>query len=52
MENIDCEKITKEMRECVSKNKGTQPCRELVDKFDKLCKKEEEKEEILKQFLE
>jgi hypothetical protein len=52
MENVDCEKLLKEMRECVAKNKGTQPCREIVDRFDKVCKKEQEKEELLKQFLE
>jgi hypothetical protein len=50
MENVDCEKITKEMRECVTESKGTLPCRELVDKFDKLCKKEQE--DMEKQFLE
>jgi hypothetical protein len=52
MENVDCEKLLKEMRECVKEHKGTQSCRELVDTFDKVCKKEQEKEELLKQFLE
>ena len=52
MEKEGCEKLLKEMRECIKEKKGTLPCRKLVDKFGELCKKEDKKEEVLKQFLE
>ena len=43
MEKVDCEKLTKEMRECVSENKGTFKCKELIVTFEKSCIKEENK---------
>jgi hypothetical protein len=37
MEKTDCEKLTKEMRECVSENKGSHNCKEIIEKFETLC---------------
>ena len=34
----DCEQIIKEMRECVTENKGTYNCKEKVEMFEKNCK--------------
>ena len=45
MEKTDCEKLTKEMRECVSKNHGTYNCKEIIKKFETLCVKNEDKED-------
>lgn len=52
MEKIDCEKIVKEMRECVTKNQGTYNCKEIVEVFEKNCEKKEGREEHEKLFLE
>ena len=37
MENINCEQIIKEMRQCVTENKGTYNCKEKVEMFEKHC---------------
>jgi len=45
MEKTDCEKLTKEMRECVGENKGSHNCKEIIEKFETLCVKNEDKED-------
>ena len=45
MEKTDCEKLTKEMRECVSENKGSHNCKEIIEKFETLCVKNDDKVE-------
>ena len=51
MENVDCEKIVKEMRECVTKNQGTHNCKEIIETFNNTCNKDN-KEDMTKLFLE
>ena len=45
MEKTDCEKLTKEMRECVSENNGSHNCKEIIEKFETLCVKNDDKVE-------
>jgi len=45
MEKTDCEKLTKEMRECVSENKESHNCKEIIEKFETLCVKNDDKVE-------
>ena len=45
MENNDCEQITKVMRECVSENNGSHNCKEIIEKFETLCVKNDDKVE-------
>ena len=44
-----CEVIKKSMTKCVNEKQGTFFCKEIVDKFDKLCKTDEEKEDEKKE---
>jgi len=41
MEKVDCEKLAKEMRECISENNETINCNELIETFEKSCAREE-----------
>ena len=42
MENAVCDEIKRGMQECITKNDDTHLCKELIESFDKICKKEEE----------
>lgn len=42
MEKVDCEKLAKEMSECVSENNGSFNCKEIIEAFEKSCTREEE----------
>lgn len=42
MENVVCDEFKREMQKCVTNNDGTHLCKELIENFEKICKKEEE----------
>jgi hypothetical protein len=42
MENVDCEKLLREMQECVKENDGSQCCKEIIENFNKVCIKNED----------
>ena len=45
---VDCDKLLKNMNECVSEKDGTTMCRKQIDEWEKLCKdkdKDENKDE-------
>ena len=60
MENVVCDELKREMQKCVTNNDGTHLCKELIENFEKICKKEEEtveekdtvQDEIVKILLE
>jgi len=45
MEPVNCEKLLEEMNECIKDNDGTQSCKEVIETFEKICKKKKEEEE-------
>ena len=42
MENVVCDELKREMQECITNNDGIHQCKELIENFEKICKKEEE----------
>jgi len=45
MENDDCEKISNVMKECIKEHNGTHACKEIIEKFETLCVKNDENKE-------
>jgi predicted RNA-binding protein Jag len=41
---VDCDKLLKNMNECVSEKDGTTMCRKQIDEWEKLCKNEDKDE--------
>ena len=44
-EEVDCESLLKQMRDCVKEKDGTTMCKLEVDEWEKHCKNDENKEE-------
>jgi len=52
MENVVCDELKREMQECITNNDGIHQCKELIENFEKICKKEEEVVEETEEEIE